>query len=492
MNRASSSSIRPSFPSRAPVYLESAPGAVFVVTQRFPIRERKVVTPSQLNLLARSVLEDALAIVWVAGEISNFTRASSGHWYFTLKDATAQIRCAMFRNNNQYVRAQARDGLNVVLRGRVTLYETRGEYQLVADHLEEDGAGLAHQAFEALKARLAAEGLTDLARKKALPAMPLSLALITSPRGAAIGDVLSVFRRRWPMLSVDVFPCQVQGIEAPEQLTDAMRRACGGRYDVILLTRGGGATEDLAAFNNESLARAIAAAPIPVVSAVGHEIDVTIADFVADLRAPTPSAAAEIIAPDGEAIARRLRDARSAIERRMQRVLESRTQRLDQLSRLVRAHQRDGAHQRQSLQFLLGRLEMVGVATARERTQKLHQRLLRLSPDRHLGNVRMRAGQLYSRLAFSASVLSANHQAQNDRLAMRLIATRSRMVQLRQRTHLAQRALHLLGPQATLERGFVLLARADGTLLTRAAHTAAGDVVTARFADGERQIQIRD
>ncbi len=461
------------------------------MTERYTIRERHVLKPSQLNQLARSVLEDALALVWVEGEISNFSRASSGHWYFTLKDASAQIRCAMFRGNNQYVRAKPGDGVNVLVRGRVTLYEARGEYQLVAEHMEDAGAGQLHRQFEALKAKLAAEGLTDVSRKRALPSMPRRLALITSPRGAAISDVLSVLARRWPLLAIEVFPCQVQGTDAPAQLTDAVRRASSGAFDVILLARGGGAAEDLAAFNDEVLARAIAASAIPVVSAVGHEIDVTIADFVADIRAPTPSAAAEMIAPDREAVSARLRLMRTAIERRARRSVETNTQRLDQLARLLRAHQHDGDRFRQRIELLMRRMHTQGAAVRRDQIETLQRRLLRVAPDRRLSSVRLRANTLQHRLSAFVGAPRVL-RIDTNRLATRLAGLQERLRELRQRTQLAQRSLQLLGPQATLERGFVLLQRVNGELLTRSDQAGKGELVSARFADGERSLQVQD
>ena len=275
----------------------------------------EVLTPSQLNTLARSLLEDAFPLVWVEGELGNLSRPASGHLYFTLKDARAQVRCALFKPKSQWLKFVPRDGLRVLARGRLTLYEQRGDYQLVLDHMEEAGEGALRRAFEELKARLAAEGLFDPARKRPLPAFVRRLGVVTSPSGAAVRDVLSVLARRCPLLEVEVLPVPVQGANAAAQVAAMLRRAAAsGRYDALLLTRGGGSLEDLWAFNDEALARAIAASPVPVVSAVGHETDFTLADFAADVRAPTPSVAAELLVPDGDELRRRV----ATLQSRMQ------------------------------------------------------------------------------------------------------------------------------------------------------------------------------
>ncbi|HLT43769.1 MAG TPA: exodeoxyribonuclease VII large subunit, partial [Luteimonas sp.] len=267
----------------------------------------EILSPSQLNTLARGLLEDAFPLVWVEGELSSVARPSSGHLYFCLKDARAQVRCAMFRPKSTWLKFAPREGLRVLARGRLTLYEARGEYQLVLDHMEEAGEGALRRAFEELKARLQAEGLFDEARKRPLPAYVRRLAVLTSPTGAAVRDVLSVLARRFALLDVDVLPVQVQGATAAAQITAMLQRAAAsGRYDVILLARGGGSLEDLWAFNDEWLARAIAASPVPVVSAIGHETDFSLSDFAADLRAPTPSAAAELLVPHADDLRRRL------------------------------------------------------------------------------------------------------------------------------------------------------------------------------------------
>ncbi|MCE3003094.1 MAG: exodeoxyribonuclease VII large subunit, partial [Xanthomonadaceae bacterium] len=285
-------------------------------------RDRNVLTPTTLNALARELIEGSFPLVWVEGELSNVARPASGHLYFTLKDAGAQVRGAMFKPRSTFLRFRPADGQRVLVRCRVSLYEARGEFQLIAEHMEEAGEGALRRQFEALKARLAAEGLFDADRKRPLPALPRRIGVLTSPTGAAVRDVLTVLRRRMPLVEVEILPVPVQGDTAAAQIL-AMLEAAGraGRHDVLLLTRGGGSLEDLWCFNDEALARAIAACPVPVVSAVGHEVDFTLADFVADLRAPTPSAAAELLVPDASELlrelARRRQRATSALDRRL-------------------------------------------------------------------------------------------------------------------------------------------------------------------------------
>lgn len=260
---------------------------------------RTIYTISELNQMVRSLLEDAFPPLWVEGEISNFSCPSSGHWYFSLKDSGAQIRCAMFQGRNRAIGFQPENGAHVLVRGRISLYEPRGDFQLIADFMEEAGDGALRRAFELLKERLATEGLFDPAHKKPLPALPNAIGVVTSPTGAAIRDILSVLKRRFPSIPVIIYPTAVQGNQAAQQIAQAIQIAnIRQECDVLIVARGGGSLEDLWSFNEENVARAIYASEIPIVSAVGHEIDFTIADFVADQRAPTPSAAAELVSPD--------------------------------------------------------------------------------------------------------------------------------------------------------------------------------------------------
>ena len=263
-------------------------------------QSRPVLTVSQLNKQARLTIEERFQLIWVTGELSNFARPRSGHWYFTLKDTGAQVRCAMFANSNRRVQMQPADGQQVLVRGRVSLYEGRGDFQIIADQMEPAGEGVLRQAFDALKIKLADEGLFDRDRKQSIPDLPKHIAVVTSPTGAALQDVLAVWQRRFPILKVTVIPTAVQGPEAESQVLNALNAASKLAPDAILLTRGGGSLEDLWTFNLESVARAVASIQIPIVSAIGHEIDIAITDFVADLRAPTPSVAAELMVPDGQ------------------------------------------------------------------------------------------------------------------------------------------------------------------------------------------------
>ncbi len=462
----------------------------------YAARERPVLTPSQLNKLARTLLEDAFALVWVEGEVSNYTRAASGHWYFTLKDAGAQIRCAMFKSNNLYVRVRPADGVQVLVRGRISLYEARGDYQLIAEHMEEAGLGRLMREFERLKALLQAEGLTDPARKRALPRMPRRIAVITSPQGAAIRDVLSVCARRWPLLAIDVFPAQVQGAEAPAQLRAAFAAAlaAGGVYDLVMLTRGGGSLEDLAAFNDEALARQIAASPIPTLSAVGHETDFSIADLVADVRAPTPSAAAELITPSRDLVATRLAQQAAALRSHLRRRLQSAQQASDACERLLRAHD-----PRRALELALARARQLQdrmLASRRQshvsraqRLAALAERLRAHTPELRIARTQQNAALLLARLRHWGTRWLAAPRSQLELqvhlLERELPDTRS----LRARSAHALATLRLLGPQSTLERGYVLLRHADdGSLVTRAGALRANAGVVARFADGERTL----
>lgn len=466
----------------------------------YAARERPILTPSQLNKLARALLEDAFAQVWVEGEISNYTRAASGHWYFTLKDRDAQIRCAMFKSNNLYVRTKPGDGAQVLVRGRISLYEARGDYQLICEHMEDAGLGRLMREFERLKALLQAEGLTDPMRKRALPRMPRRVAVISSAQGAAIRDVLSVCARRWPLLQIDLFPAQVQGAEAPAQLRAALNAALTAplAYDLVLLTRGGGSLEDLAAFNDEALARMIAASPIPTLSAVGHETDYTIADLVADVRAPTPSVAAELMTPSTDAIGQRLQQLAASLRDRLHRRIQAGQQANDACERLLRAHD-----PRRALELALARLhrrhdELLGqqrVAVQRRRQQLalMAERLRGLAPERRIARTQQNAEQLMGRLRALSTLRLQRQRTLLEHSAHRLDRGRPDTPALRARSDHAIATLRLLGPQATLERGYVLLQRAaDGTLVMRADALRPGERLVARFADGERPLRSDD
>ncbi|MEO7052777.1 MAG: exodeoxyribonuclease VII large subunit [Rhodanobacter sp.] len=440
-----------------------------------PAAPRHVLTPSALNRLVRDLLGDALPQVWIEGELSNVSKPASGHLYFTLKDSTAQVRCAMFKMKASTLRFRPADGMQVLLRAKVGLYEARGEFQLVAEYMEPAGEGALQREFEQLKARLDAEGLFDPARKRALPVFARRIGVITSATGAAVRDVLSVLARRWPLANVEVLPVPVQGREAPPAIVSMLRKASAcGRYDVLLLTRGGGSLEDLWAFNDEAVARAIHASKVPVVSAVGHEIDFSIADFVADLRAPTPSAAAELLVPDAIAIGQRLRQWQQRMSTLQQGQLQAHAQRLDHLLARLQAQRPqarlDRDHER--LQHLKQRL----LSSAREQNQLRVGRLERLH------------GRLLGQHPRSRLALLARQLAEQDPRLRRAV---TQMLERRgTRLQHAGHALHAVSPLATLERGYAILFDASGQVMRSAKNVAAGTAVRARLADGELPLTV--
>lgn len=438
--------------------------------------EREVYTPSALARFVRDLLEDALPLVWIEGEISNFSRPASGHLYFTLKDSSAQLRCAMFKPRSTWLRFRPADGMRVLARARVSLYEARGEFQLVVESLEEAGEGALQRAFEQLKAKLLAEGLFEAAHKRAIPRMPRRIGVVTSPTGAAVRDVLSVLARRFPLAEVDILPVPVQGKEAPPAIVATLAAASrAARHDVILLTRGGGSLEDLWAFNDEAVARAIRASAIPVVSAIGHEVDFTIADFAADLRAPTPSVAAELLVPDAGELAQVLRRQSGRLAQRMHRALEARAQRLDHLLARLNA-------QRPQARLL----------RAHDCLQQLHRRLA----DRMRGDAERRD----ARLALLRTRMRAQHPtallARGEEHARGLrdrLGSGMRSGIERRGARLAElaRTLNAVSPLATLERGYAILLEGDPARVVRSvAAVTAGTALRARLADGEIKLRV--
>ena len=434
----------------------------------------EIFSVSDLNKAAKSLLEGHFPMVFVEGEISNFSVPASGHWYLTLKDEGGQLRTAMFRNRNQRVRFKPRNGLKVLIRGKISLYEARGEYQFIAEHMEEAGEGELRRAFEQLKQRLQADGLFDEARKRALPGLPKHLAIITSPTGAAIRDVLSVLNRRFPALNCTIIPSQVQGEEATAQVVAALALANAfdnPGFDAILLTRGGGSLEDLWTFNTEPVALAIANSRIPVVSAIGHESDFTIADFVADLRAATPSAAAEILAPDQtdwmqqfDGLAQRLTRAQSNHLRAAQAAVQSLTRRLRNPS--------------QTLTQMSERLERLQprLSTAVKRALD-HPEIDRLEKQLQTG-VEQQLKQAQTRLS-SASA------RQTELMQRQLIDERSNLQRLAGQ-------LNALSPLAVMDRGFSLVRNEQQGLISRAAQLQADQTITIDFADGRADAIIQN
>jgi exodeoxyribonuclease VII large subunit len=340
----------------------------------------RVLSVTELNRMARDVLERSFPLFWISGEISNMTRAASGHWYFSLKDSSAQVRCVMFRGRNSYLDWQPREGDKVEARAVVTLYEARGDFQLTVEFLQRAGLGALFEAYERLKQKLEAEGLFDPARKKPIPEHPRRIGVVTSPDAAALHDVLTTLRRRMPSIPVVIYPTPVQGKEAGAKIAAAIDTA-GARNecDVLIICRGGGSIEDLWQFNEEIVARAIAACPIPTISGVGHETDFTIADFAADRRAPTPTAAAEMVAPDRATLLRQLQQVQQQMARQMGFLLQRRMQQLDYLAKRLLSPAQQIRNQGGHLNQLSLRLN----TAMRSRLQRQQQALLRLEQNLH-------------------------------------------------------------------------------------------------------------
>jgi exodeoxyribonuclease VII large subunit len=457
-----------------------------------------VLTPTQLNTLARNLLEDSFPAVWVEGELGNVTRPSSGHLYFTLKDAGAQVRAAMFKMRASTLRFAPREGLRVLLRGKLTLYAPRGDYQLVVEHMEQAGEGALRQAFEQLRARLQAEGLFDPAHKKPLPLHPTRLAVITSPTGAAVRDVLSVLSRRYPLLQVDLLPSLVQGDTAAPQITRLLRSAdASQRYSAILLTRGGGSLEDLWAFNDEALTRAVAACSTPVISAIGHETDFSLTDFAADLRAPTPSAAAELLVPDQADLRARLRQFGRGLWQAQRRSMEQASQRSDQAWLRLQRHSPQ-QHLRllgQRQATLHSRLQAQWQHQQHLRQRRLDQlqaRLQWLHPARRLDALAQRQQLLGQRLQRAIQARLENEQQHLAPLQLRLAGQHPRQRLDRASAQLASlaRSLHLASPLATVSRGYALATDSNGQLLRSVHQVLPGQTVQLQLADGHLQAEV--
>jgi exodeoxyribonuclease VII large subunit len=436
---------------------------------------RDVLTPSQLNTLARDLLEGAFPLIWVEGELSGVSRPGSGHLYFCLKDARAQVRCAMFKPKSTWLKFIPREGMRVLARGRLTLYEARGEYQLVLDHMEEAGEGALRRAFEALRAKLTAEGLFDTDRKRPLPVHPRRLAVLTSPSGAAVRDVLSVLARRFPLLHVEILPVLVQGASAAAQITAMLRRAsASGRYDVILLTRGGGSLEDLWPFNDEQLTRAIVASTVPVVSAVGHETDFSLADFAADLRAPTPSAAAELLVPSQDDLLRRLRALDARVRNLQRQQLRAMMQRADRAALRLQALRPQARLQLQSRRQAEGLRRLAAawqrrIAADRARLRHADAVLRAAHPQRRLARLQERLALLGPR-----PQVAVGRRLAADALRLRALA----------------RTLHTVSPLATVARGYAILQQPDGRVVRSVLDAAPGDRLDARLADGTLVVRV--
>ncbi len=432
--------------------------------------QRDIYTVSRLNREVRQFLEQQWANIWLVGEISNFSRPGSGHWYFTLKDNDAQISCAMFRGNNQRVRVPVNAGMQVMVRARISLYEPRGNYQLIVEHLEPAGDGLLQQRYEELKRLLAAEGLFATEQKKPLPDVVRKLGVITSPSGAALHDVLAVLKRRDPSLQITVYPAQVQGVEAPAALRHALASAIRrNEVEVLLITRGGGSLEDLWAFNDEALARDIAACPIPTVSAVGHEVDFTIADFVADLRAATPSAAAELLSHDYHVYFRHLVQLRERTWRALKAVQHTKTLHLSHLNARLQPlnPKRRIEHQAQQLDHLEARLIRAmqhKLNSASQAQLSLQHRLAQQHPEREI-------------TALQEALATRRQRLQEAML--RLLNQKLKSFSA------SQQALHIVSPLNTLARGYSMSFDESNQLVRSSEQLQTGQLLTTRFAKGE-------
>ncbi|UMV00570.1 exodeoxyribonuclease VII large subunit [Shigella flexneri] len=434
-----------------------------------PSQSPAIFTVSRLNQTVRLLLEHEMGQVWISGEISNFTQPASGHWYFTLKDDIAQVRCAMFRNSNRRVTFRPQHGQQVLVRANITLYEPRGDYQIIVESMQPAGEGLLQQKYEQLKAKLQAEGLFDQQYKKPLPSPAHCVGVITSKTGAALHDILHVLKRRDPSLPVIIYPAAVQGDDAPGQIVRAIELANQrNECDVLIVGRGGGSLEDLWSFNDERVARAIFTSRIPVVSAVGHETDVTIADFVADLRAPTPSAAAEVVSRNQQELLRQVQSTRQRLEMAMDYYLANRTRRFTQIHhRLQQQHpQLRLARQQTMLERLQKRMSFAlenQLKRTGQQQQRLTQRLNQQNPQPKIHRAQTRIQQLEYRLA--------------ETLRAQLSATRERFGN-------AVTHLEAVSPLSTLARGYSVTSAADGAVLKQVKQVKVGETLTTRPGDG--------
>jgi len=427
-----------------------------------------VLTVSELNNTVRLLLEETFTSIWVEGEISNFAAPHSGHWYFSLKDPNAQVRCAMFRGQQKSLGFTPKEGMHILVKGRVSLYPNRGDYQLIVEHMEERGEGKLQRAFELLKKKLAAAGLFNDEYKKALPTLPKSIGIVTSPTGAAIRDILIVLKRRYPLASIIIYPSLVQGAQAAASIVDAIKIA-NDRHecDVLIVGRGGGSLEDLWPFNEEIVAYAIHESDIPIISAVGHEVDFTIADFVADLRAPTPSAAAELVAPDQSDLLATIQNAKLGLLRHVKSKLKSQQDHLKWIDKhLQQQHpKRKLAERMQKLDFCemtLVQLQTKLITRYQTKLQLLTAHLQHQHPDTKIKPMQQQLNLMRERM-----------------IAKTQTALKQRQHQL---AHLAG-TLEALSPLATLKRGYAI-ASAEGRVITEADDVKKGDHIQVQLMRG--------
>ncbi len=439
------------------------------------LRQNKAITVSELNRQVKRLLETSYNHVWVSGELSSFARPGSGHWYFSLKDDRAQIRCAMFKGFNQRLKFQPKEGDQVIIRAKASLYEGRGDYQLIVEDMEPAGLGQLQAAFEALKLKLSQEGLFDPAAKKPLPKMARKVAVVTSATGAVIHDIITVCQKRFPALDIVLLPVRVQGDGSAEEVASAIEFVNTHQLaDVMIVGRGGGSLEDLWAFNEEVVARAIYASTIPVVSAVGHEVDYTIADLVADYRAATPSAAAEAITPDQFELMQHIDQQQRRLQfvfdnalQRLQQRLNNNAQRLvspqqalaDKASRIVELKQRLEQRLKTTLQF------------AQQTAQSQYNALLQFNPQQQLGFRQDHVANLQRRL----------HDGQQKQLN-----------EQKHRLSIAAQTLHTASPLATLGRGYSITQNAQQDVIRNPEQVSAGETLTVRLQEGQLRCQVVD
>ena len=439
---------------------------------------QSAISVSELNRQVKTLLEQGLARLWVEGEISNLARPASGHLYFSLKDESSQIRCAWFRQRQRGPTINLKNGDQVLAFGRVSIYEARGDYQLIVEQLEEAGEGELRRRFEALKKKLSDEGLFDEELKQDLPELPERIGVVTSPSGAAVRDIITVLKRRFPSIPVVIYPTLVQGETAAELISEAIATAVSrNECDVLIVARGGGSLEDLWSFNEEIVARAIHDCPIPIVSAVGHEVDFTIADFVADVRAPTPSGAAELVVPDQAEWLRSLSATAARIALLGRRYLEEKFQTVDWLSRRLTQGSPAAIVTRQSdwlrnLQQILAGAIRHDLASRARNVENIRFRLLQRSPAIGVQQSMQRLSTLQQRLSGSGT-------SAVDRLNVRL--------------RLAARALDSVSPLATLDRGYAIVSDEEtGAILTDAAKIKPGSGIRAQLAHGTLQATVNE
>ncbi len=439
------------------------------------ITPQQALSVSDLNRQVKRLLEVSYRQVWVKGELSSFSRPSSGHWYFSLKDQRAQIRCAMFRGFNQNLRFVPKDGDEVIVRAKVSLYEGRGDYQLIVEGLEPAGLGQLQAAFEALKLKLASEGLFDEQHKISLPRMPLRIGVITSPTGAVIHDILSVSQRRFPLAEIRLIPVPVQGEGAAATIARAIELANRERIaDVLIVGRGGGSLEDLWAFNEEIVARAIHASTLPIVSAVGHETDYTIADLVADYRAPTPSAAAEQLTPDQFELMQWLDQSLHRISHQMRLRVEQLNKRIEELASRNKSPQQSLRERRLRLNELSLRTRQALQYALSKASQHLRGAQLQLAqhhPERQLEQARQRSLHAYERLQHLQTKQLETHQ---------------------HRLSLLAQTLNLTSPLATLGRGYAIVGNHEHRALSSANQVSPGDRITVMLAEGRLHCKVEE